>query len=248
MEDMFSRLKDTLDFGSIALMRVHPKENFGLDVVPIAIGRKAPCPWSTDYAKDGMFDQGDIMVFIYEFEQPAVGEFAMPNLLLGDETRAVPLKCLAGVGQSILGYMERVEDPDVDSVSNMRCRLRPGVVEEARSNLVRMSVDPTSAFQGINVVPLSESDDKWAPIQQSLFAVGTVIRKGFVAPSWGSEKAWSGKKKFDATVIDIKTCRKERRHYYRLRWSGKARTLILANVPMDVDQGFIQKYFLKPPV
>ena len=232
-------------------MRVVAKENFGLDIVPIAIGRKAPCEWSTDYARDGMFDHGDVMVFIYEFEQLPGGEFAVPDLLSGDETRAVPLKCLAGYGQSLGGYMERVEGPDRDNVSNTRFRLRPGVLENSRSNLVRMSVDPASAFQDIHAVPLSESDDKRAPIQRSLFDRGTMIRQGFHAPIWGNgraRRAWSGLKKFDAKVIDIKTCPNERRHCYRLEWSGDPCNLLLANVPSDVDEGYIQKYFLSRAV
>lgn len=244
LDGMFSTLQSTLHFGSVALLRVDPAENHGMGIVPIVIGRKAPHAWSSNYARDGMFDVGDVMVFIYELDQTTKrpGEFKIPNVLLGDETRAVPLKCLAGPGQGFLGYMETVPRRSRSSTSSTRCRLRPGVAEEGWSNLVRMSVDPMSAFQNMNLEPLLASDHARAPIQPSIFCVGTVIRKGFKAPSWGNERAWSGLKKLDAEVVEIATFETERRHYYRLKWSGESRDLILANVPRDVDEGYIQKY------
>lgn len=55
-------------------------------------------------------------------------------------------------------------------------------------------------------------------------------------------------KKLDAKVVDIATYPKDRLHFYRLEWSGDTRTLILANVPRDVDEGYIQKYFFSRPV
>ena len=245
---MFGRLRETLHFGSFALLRVNPAENFGQELVPVAIGRKAPCEWSAQSARDGMFDHGDLMVFIYEFEQQPGGEFEIPSLLPGDETRAVPIKCLAGPGQGIRGYLKPVSvlgGPNVPAIR--RYRLRRGVVAEGRSNLVRMSVEPTSAFQDVNLAKLSASDRARAPIMPSLFPVNTVIRRGFRAPTWGnSQRAWSGLKKLDARVVEIATPG-DRRHRYRLRWSGDARTLVLANVPEDVDEGYVQKFLLSQP-
>lgn len=139
--------------------------------------------------------------------------------------------------------MEPVLHPIGCNVPGTSYRLRPGVVEKGRSNLVRVSVDPMSAFQSMNRVPFSKSDEARAPIQRSRFPVGTVIRKGFKAPAWDNDKAWSGLKKLDAKVVDIAMYR-NRRHYYRLKWSGQILSLTLANVPRDVDEGYVQTHLL----
>lgn len=241
--EMFGRMEKSLTFGSTALLRVDPTENDGNEFEPIIVGRKAPCAYTAQYARDGMFDFGDTMVWIHELAMSPSGEYKVPRELGVDETKAVPIKCLAGPGQGITRYMNICRCEEAGDVSTQAYRLRRGVVENARSKLVMMTTNPTNAFRDFQPVPLSESDQSRAFVRQSLFPVGTVVRKGFKAPRWGSrQKAWSGELKLDAEVAHIATFIGQRRHYYRLKWKGTPRNRALANVPKDVDEGFIERY------
>lgn len=237
---MFERMHKYLPFGSIALMRVHADENAGRDIVPVVIGRKAPCDYSPSFAADGLFGRGDIMVWIHDIDEAPAGEegFDLPRALPCDETRAVPLKCIAGLGQGSEGYLEEVLDHSDNDTT--RFRLRPGAVADARSNLVLMSTNPSVAFENFQPVCLSDADEDRAFVQPSLFEVGHVFRKGFKAPSSGRHREWSGSKFLEATVIDIATSIRERRHYYMLEWEADERIRILAHLPEEVDEGYVE--------
>ena len=73
-------------------MRVNKAEYQSQDIVPVIIGRRAPSENTAGrYSRDGMFGYGDTMVWIHDVESEDVGEFEVPDVLEGDEMRAVPL-------------------------------------------------------------------------------------------------------------------------------------------------------------
>ncbi|CAM9636528.1 unnamed protein product [Ectocarpus sp. 8 AP-2014] len=210
---MYSRMSRSLPCGSTPLLRVNPQDYEGHDIVPVCIGRKAPSVWSrAEFAADGMFAHGDTMVWIYDLElvspsavpsgamdQPM---FSVPDEFSGDETRAVPLSSLAGVGQGLKQYMARMPD-QADGAPTKLYRLRPGVTSAARLNLVLMSTNPQAAFPVAQTAHLSGKDIRRAPLRPNLFPKGTRIRQGFEAPVVGNRRSWKGKRKLDATVVEI---------------------------------------------
>lgn len=239
---MFTLMQASLTYGSVALLRVSPSEYLGQDVVPVFIGRKAPSDFSAQSSRDGMFVSNDTMVWIHDIVQVEgkVQEYDVPHVLEVDETRAVPLRCIAGLGQSIDGYMEIV--PGAESPpATTRYRMRTGVVEEARSNLVLMSTNSSKAFSQFRPVRMGLADTTRAPVRSSLFTLGTVFQKGFKAPKQGRHSAWRGLKKFNARVQEIITSGHERRHKYGLHWEASVQDMALARIPTHVDEGYIQQ-------
>lgn len=92
-------------------------------MVPVIVARKAPCPFTRDFAVDGMFQDGDTMLWIVDLEQLPAEEgegratYAVPNTILPtDKYRALPLRCIAGLGQGIRGYMELGSDAGVEEM------------------------------------------------------------------------------------------------------------------------------------
>ncbi|CAN0216718.1 unnamed protein product, partial [Ectocarpus sp. 6 AP-2014] len=240
MELMFTRMRSALPYGSVALMRVHPEEYQGQDVVPIFIGRKAPSDYTSSFATDGMFSEGDVMVWIHDVFSHVRGvEYDVPKVLPVDENRAVPLTSLAGLGQGIGGYMERLRGDGTSATR--RYRIRPGVIEDARSNLVIMSERPQDAFVDFLPEIMKGSDERRAHVRENLFQPGEVVRTVFKAPPQGRNTAWRGLKAIEAAVVDVITSPEERRHRYRLQWRGESRVLALAAVPRDVDEGFLER-------
>lgn len=242
MEVMFGVMQASLAYGSVALLRVNPSKHFGQDMVPVFIGRKAPSDFSSRSSRDGMFVSKDTMVWIHDIVQVPgrVQEYDVPDEPYGRETRAVPLRCIAGLGQSLEGYMKRVPAAS-SSPSTTRYRMRIGVVEDARSNLVLMSTNPRNAYSGFSPVAMSSADFSRAPVNQSLFKVGETFRKGFRAPPQGRRTAWRGLKTFTARVEIIITCPRERRHKYRVKWEASEGEKAFACIPRDVDEGYIEQ-------
>ncbi|CAB1116630.1 unnamed protein product [Ectocarpus sp. CCAP 1310/34] len=89
MEVILTRMRIPLPYGSVALMPVRPEEYRGQDIVPIFIGRKAPSNYTTSsFEKDGMFSEGDVMVWIHDVLCHVwVIEYDVPNVLPVDEKR-----------------------------------------------------------------------------------------------------------------------------------------------------------------
>lgn len=241
LQDMFRSMQNNLPFGSTALVRVDPSDYRGQDIVPVIIARKAPCQWSHEYSRDGMFTQDDIMVWFYDLSQPEggkVGEYLVPEKLSTDQIRAVPLTCIAGLGQGLGGYMIECSPLTTLSESTKVFVLRDGVLEDARSDVVLMSTNPMSAFSNFQPVPLSDEDQFRAPVARRMFPVGTLVKKGFRAPVMGNgQRAWRGNVQIEGKVVSVTTSRKYRRHRYRLEWEGDVNTLVLAGVESKVDEG-----------
>ncbi|CAB1106285.1 unnamed protein product [Ectocarpus sp. CCAP 1310/34] len=150
MELMFTRTRNPLPYGSVALMC-------------------APSDRTSSFAKDGMFSEGDGMVWIHDFFRHVRGvEYDVPNVLPVDENRAVPLTSLAGLGQGIEGYMEEVSRASRTSLTT-RYRMRRDVVDSARSNLVFMSKRPQDAFVDCRPAKMRKIDRRRAHVQPSLF-------------------------------------------------------------------------------
>lgn len=252
VEEMFSRMQRLLPFGSTALLRVDPDSYAGQDVVPVLIGRKEPRPWSSAFSRDGMFAPGNTMVWIHDIHRVTGGEdgveYEVPDRLLGDDKRAVPLTSFAGLGRSLAEYMELGPVQNATG-STKRYRLRAGVMEDARSTLVLMSTNPKVSFMTSQLALLGDDDCRRCPVNFNLFEVGTNILKGFKAPAMGSGRkpAWSGgQKKQEAVVVDIATCRESRRHRYQLNCRGEQRIMILAGLPSDVDEGYVEQFVVNP--
>ena len=247
--DMFTRMQLQLPFDSTALMRVDPASYGGEDVVPVFVGRKQPCPWSNQFSRDGIFSNGDIIVWIHDIRQVEPGEegaeYEVPAELDEDDQRAVPLESLAGVGRPMSEYMEQVA-VHTSSESRTRYRRRCGVVEDARSTLVLMSTSPKKAFPPAQPASLDGQDCRRAYVRKNKFLCGTVISKGFRSPySSGEAQDWRGVKRIEAEVVDIRTCTASRRHMYQLVWKGDATTLAAARVPREVDEGFVELYCVR---
>ena len=69
VQDMFARMQTSLAYGDIALVRTNPKEYAGLDIVPVVVARsKAPIIWERRFSVDGMFENGDVMVWIHDLK------------------------------------------------------------------------------------------------------------------------------------------------------------------------------------
>jgi len=241
LEEKFRLVQDSLVYGSVALMRVRPDEYDGEDTVPFIVGRKAPCVCTSRLASDGMFSPGDIVVWIHDLEEVVhkPGEYDVPNVLADQESRAIPLKSIAGLGQGSAGYMEEV--PASRSELTTKFRLRCGVVKTARSNLVLMSLDPKRAFADFRPAPLSMDDECRAFVRPPKFDGRTVFRRGFTAPTRGRGREWNGQKKLDAKVLNTETDKRERRHYYQLEWTAAgAENPALELAPEIVDEGYIE--------
>lgn len=247
LQKLFERMPADLPFGSTALLRVDPSEHRGQDIVPVLIARKAPSPWSpSDYSRDGMFTQGDVIVWVFDLPQvPECGqgvEYLVPDKLSTDKLRAVPLTCIAGLGQGLRGYMERSPQPTL-SESGKQFLLREGVIENARSNVVLLSTNPSSAFKDFQPVRLSEEDLLRAPVAKSMFAIGTVVEQRFKGPVMETGKLlWSRPQTLEATVVLVRTVRESRRHQYKLKWKGDVTKLVVAGVPEIVDEGYVERY------
>ena len=241
LEAMFGRVQDSLPYGSVALMRVRPQEYDGEEVVPVVVGRKAPCEWTRRLAVDGMFNPGDIVVWIHDVEQAAgrPREYDLPHVLPDQESRAIPLKSVAGLGQGSDGYLQRVPGTS-SSEDTQRYRLRPDAVATARSNVVLMSLNPARAFADFRAAALSPDDESRAFVRKPKFEVGTRFSKGFKAPTRGRNREWNGQKKLFAVVVARSTDGDDRRHYYKVDWSAGAEIRALAHAPLVVDEGYIE--------
>lgn len=166
-----------------------------------------------------------------------------PRRLTLESPRAVPLACVAGLGQGIEGYMRRTEVPSSPDMDTPFVLLE-GAEQQARSNAALMSTDPSSAFEGFDPADMSALDISRAPVQRRKFPNGTVVREALRAPAMGNgeRKEWSGEKTFEGSVIAVTTNRSSRRHQYRLEWEADMRDLILAGVDEIVDEGYIERY------
>ncbi|CAB1107993.1 unnamed protein product [Ectocarpus sp. CCAP 1310/34] len=203
IELMFTRMRNPLPYGSVALMRVRPEQYRGQDIVPIFIGRKAPSDYTSSFAKDGMFSEGDVMVWIHDvFSHVRSVEYDVPNVLPVDENRAIPLTSLAGLGQGIEGYMEEVSRASRTSLTT-RYRMRRDVVEGALSKLVVMSKRPQDAFVDCRPAKMRKIDRRRAHVQPSLVEAGAIVEKGFKAPPQGRDTAWRGLRVIQAKVVDV---------------------------------------------
>lgn len=250
LDEKLEEIPKFLPYGSTALIRVEAAENHGQDIVPVLVARKAVSPWSTDYARDNMFTPGDMMLWILDLKQvvPEEGEglrYEVPDEVgVADKYRAVPLTCIAGLGQGLAGYMDKVTRPE--SVTGCQHYvLKTGVVEDARSNVVLLSTNPASAFKGFQPLPLSDEDIERSPLRKKMFLPRTKVSKSFKGPYTDTgRRRWRSPKVFEAEVKDIRTDEKSRRHRYLLQWEGDARELKDANVRRvrKVDEGFVEKY------
>lgn len=139
----------------------------------------------------------------------------MPNALSTDnQLRAIPLTCIAGLGQGLAAYMKRSPLLTL-SESSKNFVLRDGVIENARFTVVRMSTNPSSAFLDVQAEPLSDEDVAWAHVGRKMFDIGTVVKRGFRAPIMGDgERAWRGNIYLEGTALSVCTNRKSRRHRY----------------------------------
>lgn len=243
LDVLFRDIKKKFLYGSTALLRVDPGENQGQDIVPVLAARKAPCPWSRDYTSaDGMFVDGDTILWLVDLEQVPLRECAEPRMVkyvvpkelsATHKFRAVPLKCAAGLGQGLSGYMDEVAQQG----SSKHFSLRAGVVEDARSNPVLLSAKPSSAFHGFNPVEISAEDERRSPLRPELFDVGTVVRRKFSGPlSSRGKRLWRTKRLLNATVVGVKTNESLRRHWYKLRWNGDQSTVLGAKAEIYVEK------------
>lgn len=143
-------MQKSLPVGSTAFVRVQPSQYRGQNIVPVVIARKAPIEWSPEYSRDGMFTHGDVMVWVHDLLQEPHGQgvaHVVPDELPYEKLRAVPLTYVAGLGQGSDGYMQRATSPTACDQTTKTFVLRYGVIEDARSTVVRLSTDLESAFR-----------------------------------------------------------------------------------------------------
>lgn len=138
--------------------------------------------------------------------------------------------------------MEEVAEQE----SSKHFTLRAGVVEDARSNLVLMSVKPSSAFEGFSGVALSEEDCRRSPYRPRMFKMETVVRKKFSGPiSSQGKRVWRTKRLLEAKVVGLKTNKVSRRHWYQLQWKADKKTIRRAQCEVVVDEGYLERHACK---
>ena len=239
-----------LPFGSVALLRVDPSEHRGQDIVPVIVARKAACPWTPAYAADGMFGHGDTIVWVVDLPQVPEHrqrvEYVVPRSVSGVKFRAVPLTCIAGLGQGLMGYMELSPYSVGNESSGEHFVMRNGVIEDARSAVVTLSTRPAAAFKDFQPVPFSTEDFGRAKVEPKMFEIGTVVEESFKGPRRENGRLlWKKKKTFTGVVTACRTLRESRRHEYFIEWAGDTISLVLAGVQAKVDEGYIEQYSIR---
>lgn len=205
LEEMFTRMKDCLAYGSTALIRVNTSENAGQDVVPVVIARKVPTPWDHTFSTDGMFLNGHVMVWIHDLGQLQGGgsrSFEVSTEAVShNNQRAVPLTTVVALGMPMTSYLcQSAEKPEC-------WMLLLSAIKEARSHAVRMSVNPAKAFVDCHQTVLEESEEEMAPMcSQGRFAEGTLVESRLRAPmvyvhGRRAQAAWRGPKAFEGKGV-----------------------------------------------
>ena len=249
LDELFGRIPDDLPYGSTALIRVDPKDHDGQDIAPVLIARKAPSPWkSSENAHDGMFADGMMIMWVFDLERVADTErvlYVVPDFVPADQKlRAVPLITIAGLGQGLRGYVRTVAKYE----GFRHVELQKRVLETARSDVVLLSTNPSAVFKDFRPEPLSPEDQERCPVRPNLFEGGTVVAKKFTGPyDEKGKKVWRVRKTLRATVTDITTCDRSRRHKYSLQWEGDEQTISEAGVELEVDEGYVENYKLPTP-
>lgn len=246
MESTFNRMQEGLPYGSTALMRVKPEENRGQDVVPVVIARKAPIPWDRSFASDGMFDLGDIMLWIHDIPQARGGygrRFKVePDMVNATKLRAVPLTTIAALGMPMASYMKQ------SSTHPSIWELMPSSIKKARSNAVLMSLEPSLAFLDLPLVPLEVPDIERAPVSETgMFPDGTLLKRSIRAPTvivdggHRARPAWRGTKPFQGKITGQIFNPDLRRYSYPVVWhGGTPGERALADLPDIIDEGLVE--------
>ncbi|CAB1107947.1 unnamed protein product [Ectocarpus sp. CCAP 1310/34] len=168
-----------------------------------AVAPMAPSDYTSSFAKDGMFSEGDVMVWNHDVYSHIRGvEYDVHNVFPVDENKAVPLTSPAGLGQGIERYMEEVSRAYRTSLSR-RYRMRRDVGESARSNLVVISKRPQDAFVDCRPTKMRKIDRRRAHDQSRLFLSGCNSEERYKAPPQGRDTAWRGLRVIQANVVDV---------------------------------------------
>ena len=158
LDGLFGRRPDDLPYGSTALIRVDPKDHNGQDIAPVLIARKAPSQWkSSENAHDGMFADGETILWVFDLDRVADTERVLnvvPDFFPADKkSRAIPLNCIAGLGQSPSGYMRLVAKYEgFKHVELQECVLetaRPSSMSSYKSVYLRLRARPLCFCQPI---------------------------------------------------------------------------------------------------
>ena len=253
LEDMFARMQECMAYGSTALIRVNSAEYAGLDIAPVIIAQKAPVPWDRSFATDGMFDVGDIMVWIHDLRQLRSEDgmtFEVSNSTVSHANqRAIPLAAFASTGTPMSSCMTQIEDEPT------RWVLKFSAIKEARSNAVLMSLYPSKAFVGCAQTALESADEERAPMSiKGEFSVGTPVQRKLRAPivylpgGRRSRPAWSGSKIFHGRVVRQNADLSARRYSYQVVWSGGSpEEISLAGLSNVLDEGEVERFLLHTP-
>lgn len=251
VKDMFERMKAHLPHGSTVLLRVKPSDYGGLDVVPVVVGRKAPSPWDRSFAADGMFAEGDIMVWIHsllEAEGMGNAAFHVPSDFRQTRNeRAAPLACIVALGMPMATYLTNQQTPHGHWV------LRKGAMKTSRTHGVLMCVKPTPAFRAIMPGPLSVTESARSPLSEvGMFGVSTNVQRRFRTPVVFREDrqltpAWRGVEGLGGTVSDMVVDHSSRWYSYRVKWKASSLEVELVGLPGIPDGGAIERYRVTDP-
>ena len=122
--------------------------------------------------------------------------------------RAVRLTGVAGLGQGLDRYMQPASSPTPCERIGKTFVLREGVLENARarSAVVRLSTNPSSAFEEFQPADPTDEDLTRAPVAPRRFADGTVFKQGFKVPVMEiRRRAWRGSVGLEAKVVAVRT-------------------------------------------
>lgn len=254
VDKAFDRMRDGLPYGYTALVRVNPGECSGIDIVPVVIARKAPIPWErgTFSSDGGMFEAGDVMVWIHDLPQTGRKggrQFTVsPNVVSHENQRAIPLSTIAALGMPMAHYMKQSHK------NPCRWTLNKSSITNARSNVVLLSVQPSRAFMNHPRAPLQGSDVERSPIStEGMFPVGASLERRIRAPAiyLGGRRrargAWQGRKLFQGEIQSLSLDEASRRYSYNVKWEGGTpaeRSMV--DLQDVVDEGEIERFIVSP--
>lgn len=219
-------------------------------VVPAVIARNPSIPWDRLCASDGMFDIGNIMVWVHDIQQTSVGrcrQFKVwSDTVSKRNQRAVPLATITTLGMPMTSYMRQI------SRNLSLWKLRTSSTKDARSNAVLMSLKPSRVFIDHRRVPLEVSNLQRAPaLAQGMFPEGTLLERRIWAPTVFVEgrrrarPAWQGIKLFEGEIVRQFFDGASRRYSYQSVWSGgTSAERSLADLPDVIDEGVVERFML----
>lgn len=132
--------------------------------------------------------------------------FAFPNhISTTDKLRAVPPRCIAGLGQGIGGCMKLVAANDA---SSKKFSLRGSVIDDARSSVVFVE-ESGNGVRGVHTCELftrgfSKGPKRSCEVQAWYKSRARKFRGPYLTE--GRRRKWTTSRTLEAEILDVRTC------------------------------------------